>query len=387
MKLVHLLVWLAFVLPLYGFVNIYILRRGLRALDPPPPWRKAIIALFAGCALSYWIARALESVHICAASGALFWIGSYWFAVFAYLGLFSLTVDLFRLSNRIRPWFPRAITDNYRLAGRVLAALALALTALLITAGRYNALHPVVTTVEFDIPKRVAGRHTLDIALVTDIHLGTIIRNGDVRRLARLVDSFHPDLVILGGDVLDEDVAPVLHYGIGKDLSKITTRYRTFAVTGNHEYYGGLQKSLAYLQSQGIDVLVDRWVRVNGITIVGRDDRTRDSMGPSPRRQLKDIMRGIDRSSPVLLVSHQPVGFDEARAEGADVMLSGHTHRGQIWPFTLVTDAIYRVSHGIEKMGTMSAYVSCGFGTWGPPVRLGTVPEVVHLRLKFESRK
>jgi predicted MPP superfamily phosphohydrolase len=119
---------------------------------------------------------------------------------------------------------------------------------------------------------------------------------------------------------------------------------------------------------------------------VGRDDRDNRRMGEETgRKTLKELMINLDKSFPVIVMNHQPFNLEEAEKEGADLHLSGHTHHGQLWPFNYVTNAIFELSWGYLKKGDTNFYVSSGFGSWGPPVRLGNTPEVVVFNLKFED--
>jgi predicted MPP superfamily phosphohydrolase len=181
---------------------------------------------------------------------------------------------------------------------------------------------------------------------------------------------------------VDEDLAPVLRQNLGETLRKLRARYGVLAVTGNHEYIGGVEEAVRYLRDHGVTMLRDSAVQLdNGVTIVGREDRSITQFTHGVRRPLRDIMAGVDTSMPVILLDHQPFGLNEARENGVDVQLSGHTHHGQLWPLNLITNALYEVSWGMKQVNGSVVYVSSGLGTWGPPVRLGNRPEIVVLTL------
>jgi predicted MPP superfamily phosphohydrolase len=139
-----------------------------------------------------------------------------------------------------------------------------------------------------------------------------------------------------------------------------------------------------YLTDHNITVLRDSTIRLNGaLFIVGREDRSITQFMRKTRRPLSELMVGVDKRQPIILMDHQPIGLDEASEQGADLQLSGHTHHGQIWPFHLITKAVYEVSWGYKKKGQTHVYVSSGVGTWGPPVRLGNTPEIINIKLSF----
>jgi predicted MPP superfamily phosphohydrolase len=156
-------------------------------------------------------------------------------------------------------------------------------------------------------------------------------------------------------------------------------------VTGNHEYIGGVEEACRYLTDHGIVVLRDRVARIlKSVCIVGREDRSIRGFSGRQRIPLETLLNGIDREDLVILMDHQPFHLDEAASLGVDLQLSGHTHHGQLWPFNFITAAVYELSWGYLQKGDMHVYVSSGVGTWGPPVRIGNVPEIVSIVLQCE---
>jgi predicted MPP superfamily phosphohydrolase len=299
-------------------------------------------------------------------------------AVVVYAFLAALVCDLVRLVHRVRPFLPEPLTPR-----RVVFGLGVGI-ALAVSAGAANAA--LVQTPAYDVPveKRAGTLRELRVVLASDIHLGTVVGKQRFGRIVQAIQSLKPDVILLAGDVIDEDLAPVLAEDVGDHLRDLRAPYGVFGVTGNHEYIGGVERAVAYLEEHGIRMLRDRAVEVAGaFTVVGRDDATAERFGAPPRRPLKEILEKVDRTKPVLLLDHQPRDFRPALEEGVDLQVSGHTHHGQLWPFSLVTRAVYELSWGLERRGASHFYVSCGAGTWGPPVRLGNSPEVVLLKLQF----
>ena len=119
--------------------------------------------------------------------------------------------------------------------------------------------------------------------------------------------------------------------------------------------------------------------------LVGRDDRDKSRFTGKKRKELGELMQHVDLSRPVILMDHQPFNLEKARELGVDLQVSGHTHHGQLWPFNYITNAIYELSYGYKQIGQTHFYVSTGFGTWGPPVRLGNRPEIVQIKLIFDQ--
>lgn len=133
-----------------------------------------------------------------------------------------------------------------------------------------------------------------------------------------------------------------------------------------------------------VSVVIDETVTLpNGIQLIGRNDRSASRMNGG-LKSLDQLLSGIDNSKPVIVMNHQPFNLDEVAKANVDLHLSGHTHNGQLWPFNYITEAIFELSWGLMKKGNTNFYVSSGYGTWGPSVRIGNRPEVVVFNLKFE---
>jgi predicted MPP superfamily phosphohydrolase len=296
----------------------------------------------------------------------------------------ALIIDVLRLTNYIIPWFPSFITQNYDRARQIIALGTVAAVTIALVAGYVNARAPRVRVLNLNISKSVDSVRSLNLVVASDIHLGTII---GAKRLDAIVDTINrldPDLVLLPGDIVDEDLGPVIKQNLGEKLKMIRSRMGVFAITGNHEYIGGAEEACKYLTDHNITVLRDSTIRLNGMLfIVGREDRSITQFMRKTRRPLSELMVDVDTQQPIIVMDHQPIGLDEAAEQGADLQLSGHTHHGQIWPFHLITKAVYEVSWGYKKKGQTHVYVSSGVGTWGPPVRLGNTPEIINIKLSF----
>jgi predicted MPP superfamily phosphohydrolase len=334
--------------------------------------------------LSFIAGRFLERIAITPFSTAVVWVGSFWFAAFAYFTLAALFIDFLRLVDYVVPFFPSFVTANIARTKGVLAIGVSAAVVVALAVGYVNARNPRIKNLDIHIPKSADSLKTLSVAVASDIHLGTIIGNGRLNTIVDSINSLHADLVLFPGDIVDEDLAPVIKQNLGETLRTIKAKYGVFAVTGNHEYIGGVEEAYHYLMEHGIKVLRDEVVTLNGgITLVGREDRSIGQFSGKKRKPLPELMSNVDKRSPIILMDHQPIGLHEAVDAGADLQLSGHTHHGQIWPFGYITEAIYEVSWGYKRKGDTQFYVSSGVGTWGPPVRLGNTPEIINLRITF----
>jgi uncharacterized protein len=386
MNRLNFIIFFSIFILVYGLLNSLVFFRGLHAIPADSPLRNVYIVSFWVVSLSFIAGRFLERLAITPFSTAVVWVGSFWFAAFAYFLLAALVIDILRLANYVVPFFPAIITENIERTRIILVLGVSAVVVIALVGGYFNAKNPRLKTLDIHIPKSADSLKTLNIAVASDIHLGTIIGNGRLNRIVDTINSLHPDLVLFPGDIVDEDLAPVINQNLGETLRTIKAKYGVFAVTGNHEYIGGVEQAYKYLMDHGIRVLRDEVVTVNGnITLIGREDRSISQFGGKKRKPLPEMMANIDRRFPILMMDHQPIGLNEAVDAGVDLQLSGHTHHGQIWPFGWITEAIYEVSWGYKKKNQTHFYVSSGVGTWGPPVRLGNTPEIIHLRITFDT--
>jgi len=385
MRATAFIIFFSLFFAVYGLVNYYIFVRGWQVIPSGSPWRRPYLVLFFILAFSYLAGRLLERVWLSWASDVLVWMGSFWLAAMVYFLLIAVAFDALRLLNHLVPLYPVWIRQNYEVAKQVLALSTVGLVTLILVAGYVNALSPRVRHLSFHIPKKVDGIRSLTVTVASDLHLGTIVGRRRVGQIVDTINGLNADLVLFPGDVVDEDLGPVFRENLGDSLKSIRSKHGVFSITGNHEYIGGVEAACKYLAEHGITVLRDHVVRVDGgVYLVGREDRSISQFGGNKRKPLDELLAGIDKSYPVILLDHQPFRLSEGASLGADVQLSGHTHHGQLWPFNHITRAVYEVSCGYLQKGQTHVYVSSGLGTWGPPVRIGNRPEIVHLTLSFE---
>lgn len=385
MKTGTFIIFITIVLVIYGLVNSYIFIRGLQAIPVGSCWRPWYIAGFWSLAFTFVLARILERAYPCGFTGVVTWIGSFWLAFMLYLVLIALLIDGARVINHFAGIFPKWVYVDYQHTKLILLIASVSLVSVIVCAGFINARVPRIKKLELHIPKAVSGDRSLNIVMVSDIHLGTIIAKRKADRLVSTINSLHPDIVLFAGDVVDEDLAPVIKNNLGANLLEIRTKSGVYAITGNHEYIGGAEKAVKYLQDHGITVLRDTALFIDQrFYLVGREDRDRERFTGKKRRALSELMQQVDLAFPVILMDHQPFNLDRVVEQKVDLQLSGHTHHGQLWPFNYITEAIYELSHGYRQIGQTHFYVSSGFGTWGPPVRLGNRPEIVQIMLKFD---
>jgi len=366
----------------YGAANFLVISRVALAL-PAGVVRKTTVFVMVTLALAYIVGRILEKYLPHFVVSPLIWGGSIWFAVLTYLFFFIVFSDvLLKLAGLAGMGADLRSTLEAAVPG-----CAIVVATVTTVYGAVVAMVPQVTRYDFSIAKQAGDIKELSIAVVSDLHMGNIMGRRRVGRIVTTVNELHPDLVLFPGDIVDEDLRPVMKQDLGALLKGINARYGKFAVTGNHEYIGGAEKAVKYLESEGIRFLRDKAVTVaDSFVLIGREDKSSEYFAPKRRKSLAQNMEGVNRSLPLILMDHQPYRLKEAKKEGIDLQLSGHTHNGQLWPFNWITDLIYEKSWGYVKKGSTNIVVSSGAGTWGPPVRVGSISEIVYIHLTFGTK-
>ncbi|MFC2131265.1 metallophosphoesterase [Bacteroidota bacterium] len=386
MKTTDFLIFISIVLIVYTSVNYYIFARGSQSL-PQIPWLKntyniVFVFLFFAYIIHVFLVRSYPS-SLCS---IFTWTGSFWMGAMLYLFLAIVFIDLLRLVNHFIPFFPAFITQNYEKTKLIAAGSTVFIVAVVILAGFFNAAYPKLKELKIEINKKVPGLERLTIVAASDIHIGNILKNSHVEKLVKRINLLNPDIVLFPGDILDEAIEPVLKYKSGEPLKNIKSKYGVYAITGNHEYIGGINESAPYLKSLGIKLLRDSVALIDySFYLIGREDRDSRRFQGILRKPLELLMQNIDKSKPVILLDHQPFNLNEAEMNGIDFQLSGHTHHGQLWPINFVTKKIYELSWGYKRKGNTHCYVSSGYGTWGPPVRTGNTPELLVVNVKFNQ--
>ena len=385
MKSYQFLIFFSIVLLIYSLVNYYIYIRGMQALPLGWLFKRWYPWIFLIVSASYIIGRILERVWISPLSSIFTFVGSFWLAVMIYLLMAVLVIDIVRIILFFLPK-PALFTDNYEQIKTTLFLSVSAIIGIVVLLGYINALNPRVKRIEIHIDKKAGEMKTLHIAAASDIHMGTLVGPKRTTKLVRMLNECKADIILLAGDIVDEDLAPVIRYDLGRSLLKLKAPLGIYAITGNHEYIGGADSAVKYLENHGVKMLRDTTVKINdSFYITGRNDRDSRRFSGKERKALGDLLQGIDLTYPLLMMDHQPFNLQQVVDAGVDFQLSGHTHHGQLWPFNYITEAIYEVSWGYKQKGSSQFYVSSGYGGWGPPVRTGNRPEILDIYITFRQ--
>ena len=291
-------------------------------------------------------------------SRGLFQVGSVWLVFLLYMVLTLLVVDAIA-------WV------GLRIPYRFWISLMLCLTVLVV--GHYRYKHLKVNVVPLSFEKECTLVKPLTIVAVSDVHLGEGSGCKALARYVDLINAQHPDVIVIAGDLVDNSVGPLYRDHMADELARLSAPHGIFMVPGNHEYISGIEEVEQFLKSTPITLLRDSVMTLPGdIQLIGRDDKSNPT-----RVSLDTLMAYADVTRPIIVLDHQPYGVAKADSLGVDLLFCGHTHRGQVWPLTWVTDRLFEQSHGYRRWTHSHVYVSQGLSLWGPPFRIGSDSELV----------
>ncbi|MGL4450405.1 MAG: metallophosphoesterase [Sarcina sp.] len=270
-------------------------------------------------------------------------------------------------------------TDNekyFRLA-QVLIVIAIFLY------GRYNASKVKITNYNIKINKK-SDLEKLEVILISDLHLGYINDNNKFKRNVDIINTLKPDIIAIAGDVFDENFKALQNPDETKKIfNELNSTYGTFLSFGNHDAGDTFEGMKSFVKNTNIRLLEDEIIEFgDSFAIGGRRDLT--PMGFSGGERKKEWNENKTKELPTIVLEHQPI-FKEYKKEDVDLILSGHTHKGQIFPFNLITKMHFENHYGYVKLKSgIQTIVTSGLGTWGPPIRLASRNEIAKITIRFE---
>ncbi len=318
-------------------------------------------------------------------------IGFYRIGFFLYFLLFLFLFELIRLLlslvKKSRSFFKRKKT--------VLAAgiLLFSLTSSIFAYGVVHTRQIIPKSYPVVIHE-TSPITSLNVVLLSDLHLGLTNKTKQVENIVRTIQSLHPDLVCLAGDIIDNDISAVEEKEeIIRLFRSISAEYGVYACLGNHDVDSmriqtgsGHEQIDAFLAECGITLLQDEAVFIaDSFYLVGRKDASPILQQNHSRMTIDSLLADLDPSKPIIMLDHQPREIAQAEECGVDLLLCGHTHHGQMFPANLVTNALFQLGYGFLKTGQTQVIVTSGAGVWGPPLRVGTDCEVVQILISFSQ--
>jgi len=361
----------------YGGVHVYAFLKARAALQFNVVPGIFIALFMLSMTLAPFFIRVLERYGFETAARMLSYIGYTWLGI---LFSASLMMDMYRLCIRAGEVLFRQDFVQFRPAAGVQFYAPLFISLIIAAYGYVEArnIRTEKITIYSDKITQAIGR--VRIVQISDLHLGLIIREERLARVLQAVKDAEPDILVSTGDLVDGQINGL--HGLAEMFNRINPPYGKYAVTGNHEFYAGLEQALAFTRRSGFRVLRNEAVDIEGVlSIAGVDDRAVSPRIFSGDGADKDMLSRLSREKFILFLKHRPL-VERGSAGLFDLQLSGHVHKGQIFPFSIATMLYYPVDSGLASIGGGSQlYVSRGTGTWGPPIRFLSPPEVTIIDL------
>ena len=323
-------------------------------------WTAVVLFAVVFFSMFFFIGGLLEKMPLDLASIA-YKVSTSAIIVLLYLTIIFIVLDVARLLHLLPAGWLR---DSWVTTVAVTVVLAVTLIA-----GNIKYHHKTRVPLQLSTDKPISRDYR--IVMMSDLHLGYHNRRSDLARWVDLINAEHPDLILIAGDIIDNSLRPLNEENMAEEFRRLTAP--VYACLGNHEYFSRGAGAKEFWQAAGIHLLVDSTATIGrDITLICRNDRFYRR-----RKELKELMSHVPDSTFNIILDHQPFNLEQAGESHADFQLSGHTHRGQVWPVSWVTDMIYECSWGSCTKGNTQFYVSSGLGIWGGKYRIGTQSEYV----------
>lgn len=294
-------------------------------------------------------------------------VGSYWMVVVGY------SCVVLPIANII--YFALKKKGKFQIGKGVLVFFAFVFIY-----GSYNAWNTTVRNYEVHIDKQ-SEMKKLKVLLASDIHIGEKIGTHNLLQMVEIVKEQNPDIVLIAGDIINNEMEPYLTNKIGDIMKEIKAPLGVYAVPGNHDYYENKVDALeTEIEKNGIHFLQDEVINVNELFyIVGRQDFTEKD-----RKHISELVADLDQSKPMIMIDHQPRELGAAEESGVDIIVSGHTHRGQLFPANFITNRLFENDWGYLQKEQLHSFTSSGLGLWGPELRIGSQSEVMVIDVTFK---
>lgn len=368
-----MIIFLLFFLCLYGGINFYFFFRANNILHFSGKAEIIIIILMIFLILTPIIIRLAEKINLETLARLIAYCGYLWMAFIFLFFFINITFDIARY---VLIFFSQSLGNAQ--TRNIFFCLAVFLSFSFVVYGFFDAQKVRVKKLEIHTEKLSPNYEKIRIVQLSDVHIGLIIKDKRLKCILKSVKDAKPDILVSTGDLLDGELNNVMTEA--EQFAQIKPKYGKYAVTGNHEYYAGIEKSLEFTKNSGFEILRDESKKIAGINIIGFDDSTGRKQGLTKKRpSLSNLFPEKQSKEFILLLKHQP------RIEKDvifDLQLSGHTHGGQIFPFMFFTRLFFPENYGYHKLSdNKSVNISKGAGTWGPPVRFLASPEITVIDL------
>lgn len=363
--------------------SAYILWRGRQALPKKKSWQIPFLLVFVFEIVIFFIGYLFYDDLSDRVFVPLMLICSTWYIASMYITIALLILELLNLVNKRWAWYPMSVNRYWDKTKIILFFCFVVGIVGLMIFGYRNVTRPAVQHVYLSIPKHAGNRDSLTIVMANDWHIGEMIGKKQVQHNVRLCNEQNPDIIVIVGDLLDYETRLAEKQHIEEDLQQLTAPLGVYMTLGNHEYRANRIAKLRWIEKTGITLLIDSVVAPadSSFYLVGRDDY----INHRNRASLTTLMQQADTLKPIIMLDHQPNRMNETAMNRIDLALHGHTHNGQVWPYSLFLHLVYECPYGYYRKGSTQFFVSSGVGCAGPPYRIGTHSEIVVLHIQFDS--
>ncbi len=358
---------------LYGLAHAFIWHALVVGFALSPSESAGLGGAVLGLGLTPFFARRLDRRGLKHIGRVFSWIGYTWAGLVLLFIMARLATDLL-----LGVSFVLAGVPSHAEARVWSLVLSLSLAGILSVYAFFERSRIRVETIDIPTAKDVGAPAVLRIAQISDVHIGSMNGRRRIQTLLKRLEEHDPDVVVSTGDLIDSPAG--LAVPVTEALSAFKPRLGKFAVVGNHECYAGLASALPFMERCGFVVLRNSTVDLPGLRLVGVDDPVAGTPGEAARQEAR-ILRGLPDDAFTVLLKHRPDVLPGSETR-FDLQLSGHTHKGQIFPFGFLTRLYYPAHAGLFRLARASyLYVSRGTGAWGPPFRLLAPPEITLFRV------
>jgi len=409
MNIKEVIIFFIVMLLIYFSGNLYIYKRSVYALSFEGRYLNYFRVLYLVIMLAFPVSMiAVNYFGNFLFSRQISIIGFVFMGAMLYALMIILLVDILRVVNHFVHFFPDIFTTNKIFARRIVFAVCFGIIFCIVTYGIINARYIRVYEQEIFFDKLKAEQNGFTIVQISDLHVGALLDKKFVRGVVDKINSLESDIMVITGDLIDNGATDLNQLD---PLINLKSKFGIFFVSGNHDHFltmrtdstdntdttinnnrrpgppiaGGFQRRplAAKLEELNINVLHDRYVVIDsGFTLFGIEynwgGRGGNGVAPKP---LTEMLKGHNNELPLIMLKHVPNDLENISNAGVDLLLCGHTHHGQMFPISLITDKVYHVSHGYGKYKNLQLYVNCGVGFWGPPLKIGVPSEITKITL------
>ncbi len=380
MSVLGLIFGFAFVSVVLGGANYYVAKRMHQCLSYLfPNINTAVyagIVVFLALVMVFGFMRSMLPLPVFA-KNLIGGISMYWMGIFVYLVVFFVLSDVGLFVCRLLRITPKPVPTSVRFYVGIAVAV---ITSVTVCYGIYNAkqIRNVSYSVEFN-QRELDGK--LRIVVISDLHLGALGSEEKQEKAVTKINEINPDLICVAGDIFDNDFDAINSPDrASNQIKKLKSKYGVYACLGNHDAGKTAGRMIEFLEKSDVEVLNDEAIVVdNRFTLIGRLDETPiGGCGELKRTDTEAVLAGANKDLPIIVMEHNPMHIDEY-GNKVDLIVSGHTHNGQLFPFNIITKIMYKVDYGHYRQDNESPHVivTSGVGTWGMPMRVGSHSEIV----------